>query len=91
MRETKDGESEVGENARLANESQSPHGLLHGDLRHRAQIVMRILTHDDPAKEDTHDPAQVDPFRQGVRNVDETHHHGELQTGVVIEIDVFED
>ena len=37
------------------DEGQGPHGLLHGDLGDRREVEVRVVGHDDAAKQDRHD------------------------------------
>ena len=91
QRKAEEGQSEVGEHARLRDEGDGAHGLLHGDLSDGREVVVGVLTHDDGAEEDGHDAGEVDPLGQGVGRVDEAEHERELERGVVVEVDVLED
>ena len=51
---------------------------------------MRVLTHDDTAEEDGHDPGQVDALGQGIRGVDTAQHEGELQGRIVVQVHVLQ-
>ena len=52
---------------------------------------MRVMTHDDPTRQDSHDTAEVQALCQEVGPVREQTHRAELERGGFLEGYVFEE
>ena len=73
------GQAEVGEHARLRYEREGAEDLLDGDARHRRQVQVRVVGHDEAGEEDGHDAREADRLGEHVRRVHEYEHEGGLQ------------
>ncbi len=74
--EAENGQAKVGEHARLGYECQSAENLLNGDSRHRWQVEMSVVGHDDAGEQNSHYAWQVHGFGEHVRWVHEYEHEG---------------
>ena len=90
MLEAEDGQTEVGEDARLGDEGQRAEYLLDGDASHRREIQVRVVRHDEAGEEDGHDARELDGLGEHVRRVHEDEHERGLERGRLSQVDILE-
>ena len=88
---TKYGHAQVGEHTRLGHEWERAKYLLHGYARHRGQIKVGIVRHDQASEQNGHYAREFERFGKHIRRVHKYEHKGCLERWRSSQIDVFEE